>query len=264
VNIMPSHDELDQLSAYIDGELDTVERSRVEAHLPTCAECRRTLDALRATMTDLATLPEATPTAQDSWAIRSAIARSRTPAKRWQRAAWAAGTVAAGLIAFVAITHAGGNGSGALNATAPNDSAALEGAATNVPVTTVAGNFDPQSAQARLLAVSGKVPPAAFPLTAGSPAGTPGSRSAVVPDATKGAAFDANSVPAERQPTAALDRCVRTVTRSTKQALTPLRYELVTFEKKPAFFLFFSTPDRVELWVMTRSTCEVLYFAETS
>jgi putative zinc finger protein len=262
---MPSHDELDQLSAYLDGELDGAERSRVDAHLPTCAECRATLDALRATVTDLSTLPDAAPTEQDSWAIRSAIARSRTPAKRWQRAAWVAGTVAAGLIAFVAVTHAGGN-SGALDAASTEQSSAVApgGGAANVRVTTVAGNFDPQSAQARLLAVSGKVPPATFPLTAGSSAATPRSKSAVVPDATKGAAFDANAVPAERRPTAALDRCVRTVTRSTKQALTPLQYELVTFENKPAFFLFFSTPDRVELWVMARSTCEVLYFAETA
>src|SRR5438046_299921 len=46
---MNAHDELDNLSAYLDGELNQAERARLDAHLPGCAECRTTLDALHAT-----------------------------------------------------------------------------------------------------------------------------------------------------------------------------------------------------------------------
>jgi hypothetical protein len=252
---MPAHSELDKLSAYIDGELDGAERSLIDAHLPSCAECRTTLDALRATLSDLATLPQPAPTEQDSWAIRSAIRRSRAPAKRWQRAAWAAGTFAAGAIAFVVFTHGPAkNTGGALEALNNGRSSSAE----NVEVTTVAGNFDPQSAQARLLDVAGKVP-GARALTSGSnttaPAGAP---------VAKDESYYSAVLTRERIPTAAIDRCVAAVTRSATEALTPKRYELVTFEKKPAFFLFFSTPERVELWVVTRDRCEVLYFAQTA
>jgi hypothetical protein len=255
---MPAHSELDQLSAYIDGELDAVERAQVDAHLPSCAECRTTLDALRATLTDLAMLPEPAPSEQDSWAIRSAISRSRAPAKRWQRAAWAVGTVAAGVVAFVAFTQGtSSNNGGTLDALSKGRNTASE----NVAVNTVAGDFDPLSAQSRLLFVSNKVRDAAMPEPYAAVEGTPDQQAA---PASGGAAFQAFALSREKVPTAAIARCVAAVTRSATEALTPLQYELVTFEKKPAFFLFFSTAERVELWVVTRDRCEVLYFGQTA
>ena len=37
----------DQLSAYVDGELDTVDRAALEAHLEQCQECRNALEQLK-------------------------------------------------------------------------------------------------------------------------------------------------------------------------------------------------------------------------
>jgi len=256
---MSAHSELDQLSAYLDGELDAAERAQVDAHLPTCAECRSTLDALRATIAGLATLPEPVPSEQDSWAIRSAISRSRAPAKRWQRAAWGAGAVAAGVVAFIAFTHPPATKvGGGLEASAKRPRTT---AADNVTINTVAGNFNPQSATARLLYVSKKVPDASIPEPYTAKDVTPRQQAAPV---SGGQPFNAEALSSEKVPTDAIDRCVAAVTRSATEALTPLQYELVTFEKKPAFFLFFSTPERVELWVVTRDRCEVLYFAQTA
>jgi hypothetical protein len=254
---MSAHPELDQLSAYLDGELDAAERTTVDAHIPACAECRTTLDALRATITDLATLPEAAPSEQDSWALRSAISRAKTPARRWQRAAWAAGTVAAGVIAFVAITHGAANkGGGDLEAT----TAGRNSAGSTVQIHTLSGNLDAQAAQARLLVVSQKVPDAGV----AAPAAAPSDSKQEAYNLSEGRSFDQAALSPDQAPTAALDRCAASVTRTTQELLTPLAYELVTFESKPAFFLFFSTPDRVELWVVTRDRCEVLYFAQTA
>jgi len=42
------NDIVNQLSAYLDGELSVEARARVDAHLVTCAECRVVLDDLRA------------------------------------------------------------------------------------------------------------------------------------------------------------------------------------------------------------------------
>ena len=47
---MTCHDAREQLSALIDDALGAEERSAVEAHLATCAECRRELERLRGTV----------------------------------------------------------------------------------------------------------------------------------------------------------------------------------------------------------------------
>src|SRR5262249_55313488 len=51
----------DDLSAYLDGELGGDARRTVEAHLVTCADCRRELAELRATVALVRRLPEAAP-----------------------------------------------------------------------------------------------------------------------------------------------------------------------------------------------------------
>src|SRR5262245_64100612 len=59
---MTCHDAREQLSALIDDTLGGEERSAVEAHLATCAECRRELDQLRGTVGLLrAAKPERAP-----------------------------------------------------------------------------------------------------------------------------------------------------------------------------------------------------------
>jgi len=259
---MTPHDELDQVSSYIDGELEEEARARFEAHLPSCSECRTTLDALKATVADLRTLPEPAPTEQDSWALRSAIARARRPSKRWQRFALAAGTAAAAVIAIVAITH---NGTGSIknfdaSARAPSPGAEFAGA--NVPVYSLTENFNPQSAQAHLLDVAGVVPGAQIPAAVPGPAGgkTPIPKAQTL---ASGRAYEFSSVARDRAPIADLNRCAAVVNASAQELVTPIRYELVTFESKPAYFLFFSTADRTELWVVTRARCDVLYFAQT-
>ena len=51
----------DELTAYLDGELSTVEAARVRTHLASCAECRATETLLRRTVTELAALPAFEP-----------------------------------------------------------------------------------------------------------------------------------------------------------------------------------------------------------
>lgn len=54
------HDE-EQLSAYLDGELDARHAENVERHLSTCAACSALLDELRETRAMLSALPAQTP-----------------------------------------------------------------------------------------------------------------------------------------------------------------------------------------------------------
>ena len=72
------------LSAYVDGQVSASEASRVQEHLAACAECRRELEALRATVSLLRSLPQV----QSSRSF--ALAEAPEPAGRRWPVAWGA------------------------------------------------------------------------------------------------------------------------------------------------------------------------------
>lgn len=250
---MNSHDELELLSAYLDEELDASDRARLDVHIASCAECRSTLTGLQATLTDLRSLPEPAPTPQDSWALRAAIRRARSPMRRWQRLSWAAGAVAAGALAFAFSTLPGSTP--ALRESADS----LAAGPPTVPIYQSGQNLSAVDAQARLLELAGYT---ARTLAGGS--------SATAETTAKDRAFGVvapeavliSPYAASADDHTAIEHCVNVVRGSTQEFLEPLRYELATFESKPAFLLFFRTTDRYELWVVGRSDCSVLYFSQ--
>jgi putative zinc finger protein len=253
VDEMMQHTELEQLSAYIDGELTAAERAGLEAHLPGCDECRASLDALRMTLADLRTLPEETPSEQDSWALRTAIARARKPSKRWQRYVVAAGSVAAVAIAFVAFVNRPGSEQN-LTANAPDAGPRL---------IAVNENFDSVSAQSHLLVLVGKV---SSPEAVQAPVLTD-QKETFGPTAGGAGAVRREAVTADDSYSDSLERCVQAVRASTQNYLEPFRYELARFEEKPAYFLVFRVEERYELWVMSadgNKPCETLFFSQTS
>lgn len=257
---MSSHPELDQLSAYVDDELAASERAALEVHLPTCAECRATLDALRATIADLSLLPDEAPTEQDSWALRSAIAAARRPARRWQRVAWSAGAVAAAAIAVVAIVRPGGAPSGG-DLAFETTSGAAAGGSTSI-IRYDAGAFTQASAHAKLLVISGKV-------TTNQVTSVPAARGAAGPSTTAdaqtyGEALKSGSTVSPEDTARQIGRCVDEIQRSTQEYLSPVEYDVATYESKPAFLLFFQVAGRYELWVVGRPSCETLYFAQAA
>jgi hypothetical protein len=253
---MSPHDELDLLSPYLDGELDASDRERLDAHVTSCAECRTTMAGLLATLADLRTLPEPAPTPQDSWALRAAIRRARSPMRRWQRVSWAAGAVAAAAIAFAALTIPGNNGSQDLASGSLNESA------PSVPMFQSGANLQAVDAQALLLNVAGistdAGAPAAQPLITAIPSGA-GTETRAVEGQTS-SSFSA--LVAEDPVRTQIDRCVEVVRKSIQEFIDPVRFDVATFESKPAFLLFFRTTDRYELWVVGRSDCSILYFAQ--
>ena len=82
------HDEIiDRLSEYIDGELTEAERSAIDAHLATCADCHEVLEDLRAIVATAPRLPGTLPDRElwDGVSNRiggARIARFATRAKR--------------------------------------------------------------------------------------------------------------------------------------------------------------------------------------
>ena len=92
----------EELSAFLDGRLSTVESGRLEEHLASCEPCRRHLNELRAVVEGLRALPPVP--APRSFALRpEQVEATRTPV------AWAfgpAGAAAAALLLFVALLGA--------------------------------------------------------------------------------------------------------------------------------------------------------------
>lgn len=74
----------ENLSAYIDGELTTAERVRLERHLATCADCRRDVETLRETVALLRRVP--LKPAPRSFALPASARAVQARRRRWNAA----------------------------------------------------------------------------------------------------------------------------------------------------------------------------------
>jgi putative zinc finger protein len=262
---MNTHAEQELLSAFVDGELTEREQVTLEAHLASCADCRALLGALRATLGDLASIPEAVPSEQDSWALRSAIAKERRLARRGRRWYLISGGAAAALVAILAFALATGGGGAA-------DKAGRQFLAHAPELRLNSTNYTDSSARQVLLNFSS----VAQDSLQSSGAGTGGSKDAFTADSSAPAGGPMNETYQSRSLTAGsaksgaadeagLSRCVDTVTGSTDQPLTARYYEAASFDGEPAFLLVFEVTDakRLELWVVRRDDCQTLFFAQT-
>jgi tetratricopeptide (TPR) repeat protein len=80
------HIAAEELSAYIDGDLEEPRSQEIQSHLERCQECGRTADELRMLRSELSGLADAEPR-RDLWpAVLKA--RARPPAVSWWRRFW--------------------------------------------------------------------------------------------------------------------------------------------------------------------------------
>ena len=264
--MMKNHRELEQLSAYLDGELDAGAQAHLESHLPGCAECRATLDALRTTVTELRALDEPARSQHDSWALRAAIARARARPARWGRVAAALGGVAAVAIGFVAF--------GQFASTSSRDTGgALREAASDsgpaVPLRQV--NFNEDSARALLL---GTVDQAYDAPQAEAAPGAAISDDTMVTGRAAEEPADVQGRPKARAQFDRIDwhdaltRCTAVVTEGAAADYALRESFGARYEGEPALFLVYDVqpPDgdaRAELWVMEPSNCDLVFWAQS-
>jgi hypothetical protein len=90
---------LEQLSAYVDGEVDGPARGELESHFATCSSCRERLDAIRQTVAAIRALPMETPPRTFSVPVPQ---RAGSPF-RWVRAAGWAGSGAAAVLVIALV-----------------------------------------------------------------------------------------------------------------------------------------------------------------
>jgi hypothetical protein len=105
---IPTEPTLEELSAYLDHELDASTQARVADHVAGCAGCTRRLDGLRETVHAVRALPMETPTRTFT------IPAQRRQAFRWAPVGWVGGVAAALLIIVVGVNqlHAPGSALG--------------------------------------------------------------------------------------------------------------------------------------------------------
>jgi anti-sigma factor RsiW len=97
---IPTEPTLDELSAYLDHELDNETTARVAEHVAGCADCQARLDGLRQTAYAIRALPMETPPRT------FAIPAKRRESFRWAPAAgWIGSVAAATLIIVVGVQH---------------------------------------------------------------------------------------------------------------------------------------------------------------
>lgn len=248
---MSTHPEITLLSAYVDGELVGDERARLEAHLPGCAECRGTLDAVRAAIADVAALPDVEMSAEQIARLDAGIARERLsfkpqrPRRRLTRIAWAGGAAAASLIAVVMLMQ-NPDGRDALKSEAP--------AALNVTEQSSA-NYSETTARQALAAFASGANATYSALTAKDAARSEGYAPAVG-GGTATAAGAGNDAAA----------CDAELRRDAGEPARLVRSEIALFKSQRAFLYFYlvpaSDPKRAELWIVRPSDCYTLFFAQ--
>ncbi|HVL90690.1 MAG TPA: zf-HC2 domain-containing protein [Actinomycetota bacterium] len=251
---MTTHPEHEQLSAYADGELGATERVAVEAHLAACGKAREMLAAIRATLADFAALDEVEMDPQVGFAIRSALARERKLSSRTRRYAWAGGAAAAALVGILSFAILGGG---------PNPARDASGAGLGGgPQLMAMEDLDEDSAL-RVLETYVQEN-YAFPGARGDMGGD---------DAAAETAVLTHAPPApEIQAYSAADAttfadCIRTIERESDSARL-VRSIAATYKGEPVYVLIFEIPaerpDRVEMWITARDSCETRYFSQAN
>jgi len=96
---IPAEPSLEELSAYLDHELDAATQARVADHVAGCAACTRRLDALRETIHALRALPMETPPRTFT------VPEQRGRTWRWAPAGWIGSAAVALLLIVVGIQN---------------------------------------------------------------------------------------------------------------------------------------------------------------
>jgi hypothetical protein len=96
---IPNEPTLEDLSAYLDRELDAATQARIADHVAGCAECTLRLDRLRETVHAVRALPMETP------ARTFTIPAPRRQSFRWAPVGWIGSAAAAGLVIGLGLSH---------------------------------------------------------------------------------------------------------------------------------------------------------------
>jgi hypothetical protein len=121
---IPTEPTLEELSAYLDHELDAGTQARIADHLAGCADCTRRLDGLRETVHAVRALPMETP------ARTFTVPEQRRQPFRWAPVGWLGGAAAALLVVAFGVSQLHGPAASTATTSGFSDHKALAPAAS--------------------------------------------------------------------------------------------------------------------------------------
>lgn len=261
---MTVHPEFEQLSALADGELSEHEQVAVQAHLALCTDCFGALAALRSTLADLDAVDEPVMDEQAAWAIRSAVRRERKLSGPARRYAFAAGTAAAAIVGILVFVISQGGSMG------DRSRSASSGGGRTFALTETDRNYDEKALTQSLDGIvtrQDEVTVEAGELqgpSAASGGGTSAAPASTIPQDAMTFKDSPGASKTSRSSEESARQCLATLTATSPVGV--LDVIAARYKSEPVFLFYFEAPQRkptrVELWVVTRSGCEVRYFRQ--
>ena len=263
------------IASFMDAALDSAQRAEADHHLRDCSVCSQTLLSMQGAASALSELPLLEADSDLHRAIRQAVLKKAPPraVRRW-RVVVASSTalliVAGG--SFLASRQNGPITSGKqLAASGPDErqfdsEAEIRKAVTDDPMVkqglTLYRVKDVGASQDRLLGASRETAPAeSESLTGGAGAQYSADQSGV----TMTRQFDSITAAVP------VDTCLRKVIQSQPFPMMPLVITDATYKKTPAWLFAFAWTtssdddarlDRLQIWLVSRSTCSTLSYAQ--
>lgn len=270
-----THEETEALSAYIDGALEASERARVEAHLSVCPDCSDRKDAIERVVATLASIPDVSPTADESRAIRRALEEATTSprlAPRFWTAAGAAAFLLVATLGYVfmrggpsidSVTEERGEGLASGAAIPPIDfqseDEVKEVVAAQPEVTSALARYRVSDVGASQEEVVAALPE---PITAGE----------AQAETTDRSFFSRAATAPTPSPTRTASECLRTILRSQPYPLMPVMARSATYRGTPAWLLVYvwtnksddpdARLDMLQIWLVDRDQCSPLLYQQ--
>lgn len=269
-----THRDLEDLSAWLDGELGAEDVQGLEAHLQGCDECRTRLEAIRRPTVVLRATEAPAMTADETRQLRQQVTAKMGRRSREKTLAWAGGlaTAAAAVLGlFLVWPFAGTERSQPTtealseaeeqSASFSSDEAVAEFVKTRVlphEGWTVADVGEHQEERIELFTASqGR-------LTAGGPSQEDGGEQRLQTGDTS------DSPASEVKITSSSRACVMEVLGSQPYPMMPLMVRAVSYKDRPGYLMAFAYSksadeddqplDWVQVWVVDRARCEELLF----
>ncbi|MDQ4148757.1 MAG: zf-HC2 domain-containing protein [Actinomycetota bacterium] len=269
---MRDHVTVEDLSAYLDSELDPKERTEVQRHLSGCSSCAAEMQRLELASEALGALPQLELTADEHRTLRQAVLSSRADrpsAAGWRRLVLAGGFALASLAVIGVITvrpwerppaeqatEAAAPPDGVLELSSP---AEVRRAVANLPEVAAIRDFAGATGggEARTLQSQAREDSGGAGAAARSGDGAEGG------DGQDGDGAPERAAPAAAPPERVEDECLTKVAREEGPGLTPLAARPARFEGEPASLLVFrlAPPDdpaassRIRVWLIRPQDC---------
>jgi hypothetical protein len=266
---MTTHYPDEQLSAYLDGEVEADEREQIDSHLKSCPECSGRLEGMRSAMAAMSALPEVAPTSDETRALRQVLIDKKPRGSLVARRAWTlAGGLALIVAAFVGFLVLGPSGRRDFTASPSRQAKTVASTAMSSPEEVAAA----VNADSEVKANLGRYKVSDVPkqeqslqafddVKAAQPAAAPQSESSAQSKAEPAAGTASPTT----EPQKSLGTCLRAWLARQKLPTIPITGKAIEYQGRPAWLLIYaysrstsaeSPLNLIQVYIVSRANCD--------